>query len=207
MRHIEKKEPIPEFLSFIRNGPHSNWQDIHDEPSCPGLYRNCRDHILIEEQDCMSGYTEMPLDSEGNIHIDHFKKKGMFITETFNWNNFIVDSLESGYGACYKDNHISNVSDYNKLINPVEEDPQYYLTYQSNGNMVPKSGLTSSELEKAKFTLATFNLNHVFLRQKRLGIMKMAEQYKDTFTKEEIVSALAHCGFKSVVESVCNTAE
>lgn len=62
----------------------------------------------------------------------------MFITETFNWNNFIVDSLESGYGACYKDNHISNVSDYNKLINPVEEDPQYYFTYQSNGNMVPK---------------------------------------------------------------------
>ena len=155
----------------------------------------------------MSGYTEMPLDSEGNIHIDHFKKKGMFMAETFNWNNFIVDSLDSGYGACYKDSRISNVSDYNKLINPVEEDPQYYLTYQSNGNMVPKSGLTSSELEKAQFTLATFNLNHVFLRQKRLGIMKMAEQYKDTFTKEEIVSALAHCGFKSVVESVCNTAE
>ena len=207
MRHIKKEEPIPAFLDFLHRGSHSNWNDIHDEVNYPGLYRNCRDQILIDEQDCMSGYTEMPLDREGNIHIDHFKKKGMFMTETFNWNNFIVDSLDSGYGACYKDSRISNVSDYNKLINPVEEDPQYYLTYQSNGNMVPKSGLTSSELEKAKFTLATFNLNHVFLRQKRLGIMKMAEQYKDTFTKEEIVSALAHCGFKSVVESVCNTAE
>jgi len=34
--------------------------------------------------------------------------------------------------------------------------------------------------------------------------MKLAEQYKDLLTKEEIVSALACCGFKSVVEFVSN---
>nr|WP_321522965.1 retron system putative HNH endonuclease [uncultured Macellibacteroides sp.] len=207
MRHIKKEEPIQAFLDFIHRGSHSNWNDIHDEVNYSGLYRKCRDQILIEEQDCMSGYTEIPLNTEGNIHIDHFKKKGMFMAETFNWNNFIVDSLDSGYGACYKDSRISNVSDYDKLINPVEEDPHDYFTYQSNGNIVPKSGLSPSELEKAEFTRATFNLNHVFLRQKRIGIMKMTESYIGEHTKEEIESALANCGFKSVIEYVCNTAE
>lgn len=207
MRQISKKEPIPEFLAFLRKGPHTNWDDIHDGKKFPGLYRKCRDQILIEEQDCISGYTEMPLDSEGNIHIDHFRKKGMNWNpdQTFNWDNFIVDSLDSEYGACHKDKCIKDIADYEKLIDPVKENPHDYFTYLSNGDIVPKNGLCESDIAKAEFTRDSFNLHCEFLRSKRLSIMKLVESYLPIFSKEEILSALSASGFTSVIEYVCDS--
>ena len=207
MRHITKKEPIPEFLAFLEKGAHVNWEEIRDGKKYPDLYRKCRDQILIEEQDCISGYTEMPLDSEGNIHIDHFKKKGMSWKpdQTFNWDNFIVDSRDSGYGACYKDKHINSKTDYEKLINPVEEDPRDYFTYLSNGRIVPKKGLGEFGLAKAQFTLDSFNLQCEYLNSKRLSVMKTVEPYLSAFTRVEILKILSSNGFTSVIEYVCES--
>lgn len=206
MRHITKGKPIPEFVSFLEKGPHTNWEAIHDKDKFPGLYRKCRDQILIEEQDCMSGYTEMPLDSEGDIHIDHFRKKGMHWkpNQTFNWDNFIVDSRDDTYGACHKDKRISNFADYDKLINPVEEDPHDYFTYLSNGMIVPKDGLSEEDVVKAEFTRDSFNLQCNFLCTKRLSIMRMVESCLSSLTREEILTALSAQGFTSVIEYVCD---
>lgn len=165
MKHIDKNQPIGDFLDFVQNENPINWNDIHHSQRHPNLYRDCRDTILVCEQNGLGGYTERPLMNASDLHIDHYRKKGMNWPHdvSFDWNNLVVESRNPGYGACYKDNLTRNIADYNSLLNPMIDYPEEMITYLSNGEMVVRDGLNEATRDKVIFTIGRFNLNHQLL--------------------------------------------
>lgn len=199
MRKINKGAPIKEFMDFLNSKPTpSDWDNDFHSLKNAGLSKKCREHILVFEQDCQSGYTEVPISLEDDSHIDHYKKKGMFKSLTFEWNNFVVDTLDSNFGACYKDRMIKNPSIYNQIFNPITDNVENFITFQENGKIIPKSGIDDNNKRKALKTIEIFNLNHKSLMDRRLELMRIIESY-DSFTRKEIMSFLSEYGFKSVI--------
>ena len=87
----------------VQNEHPVNWDDIHHSKRHPDLYHDCRDTILVCEQNGLGGYTERPLMNASDLHIDHYRKKGMNWPHdvSFDWNNLVVESRNPDYGACY----------------------------------------------------------------------------------------------------------
>ncbi len=198
------KNNIPQcFQDFIDNEHPQKWDDIHHSRANPQVYETCRKYILEIEQHGISAYTECPLWNNANLHIDHFRKKGMNwpVNQTFRWENLFVDERNNNYGACYKDNNTSNKADYDSIIDPAQEDPEEYLTYVANGEMVPQSAISSAKKHKAQFTCDRFNLNHEALVSKRCQIISyINEYYKGGMSCQDIRSALKDSGFPTVIE-------
>ena len=183
MIHIEKGEPLKEFVDFLAKEHPTKWDDIHKSKRYPDLGAKCRDHILREEQNMIGGYTERPLRNAKELHIDHYRKKGMSwpYDVTWDWNNFIVEDRNPNYGACYKDKHTSDVADYDWLLNPVDDYPQTMMTYLFNGQIIARPGLSERDACRATFTIERFNLRHESLRIMRQHIIRMIEQFKQLF--------------------------
>ncbi len=99
----------------------------------------------------------------------------------------------------YKDCNTRDIEDYRWLINPVEEDPEYYFTYMADGTIVPKTGLTSIEEKKAMFTINRFNLNHGSLKNMRRDIIMQVLLCCD-LDDDTIRECFQGLGFPSVVE-------
>ena len=187
-----------EFRQFVEKESPEKWDILvkgeHE------LYKKCRD-ILSKEQGNLSGYTEIPL--KGNIHIDHFKKRSLFQEKekVFDWYNFVVDEKSKPYGADAKDRKICRREENEKLVNPVEENPHAFFTYQENGNMVPLMSLSEEDKERARFTIEAFNLNHELLRRKRLDMMRVVEKYRrGGLNFEDVRDVLKDYGFPSVLD-------
>lgn len=200
MKKINKSTPLAEFSILISgNSRPTNWNEFTREHH--DLYLKVRNQLLTE-QDNMSGYTEIPLEAEGNIHIDHFKKKGMFQSLEFSWNNFIVDEKDNTiYGAGFKDKHVQQ-ADYSKIINPVIEQPSQFLTYIEDGTMIVRQDITDEAIRnKAEFTIYIFNLNHPYLKKTRGSIISAIRAYQTgLMEKEDVQNALASCGFQSLID-------
>ena len=196
MRHIDRGEPPMEFQQFVEKESPEKWDTFvrgkHE------LYKRCR-NILSEEQGNLSGYTEMPL--KRNVHIDHFKKRSLFQASEFDWRNFVVDEKSKPYGADAKDRKICRHEENEKLVNPVEENPHAFFTYQENGNIVPLMSLPEKDKERARSTIEAFNLNHELLRRKRLDMMRVVEEYRGGgLNFEDTREALKDYGFPSVLD-------
>ena len=197
MRHIEKGEPLPDFVRFVEREKPRRWEDIHDRPE---LYHACRDRIL-EEQGMLGAYTERPLSNSRSLHIDHFRKKGMTWQHdvTFDWRNLVVEDRCRDYGACYKDDNTSLMSDYDLLVNPVEEYPERMMTYLANGEIATRDDVAASDRQRSDFTIDRFNLNHGKLVRLRSVVIDVIAAYAQ-LTDDEIRRAMPSSGFPSVVE-------
>ena len=160
--------------------------------------------IFIDEQGALGGYTERPLMNAEDLHIDHYRKKGMPWPSdvTFDWNNFIVEERTNHYGACYKDKRTNNVADYDKLLNPVEDYPEQMMTYLPNGELIAESGIDAADKEKVDFTIERFNLNHNLLKSERETLIKMICEGYSCLSDDEIKSALEDNGYPTVIEWV-----
>lgn len=203
MRHIHRGEPLAEFQHYVEKEEPKDWESFSKKMH--ELYVTCR-KVLMEEQGNISGYTEMPL--KKNLHIDHFKKQSLFPRQMFDWRNFVVDEKGKPYGADRKDESIVLREKNEKLINPVEEDPHLFFTYQRNGNLIPVDSLSDKNRERAIFTIEVFGLNHEILRRKRLDMMCLVENYvAGGLSMAEVKSALTECGFPSVLEYMESYAE
>lgn len=197
MRKIDKGEPIESFSEFVNAHPHATWDDAKGESW------KWREYILGKEQHCLSGYTEETLRLDGS-HIDHFRKKSLFNTLIFDWNNLIVDGLNETYGAKYKDKVVRNHSDNERLVNPVTEDPSRYFKYELNGNISVLEGLSPTDLDRARYTIDAFNLNEASLAERRRIIINTRLDSYNDLSDELILEALSAVGFKSVVEQLLN---
>lgn len=204
MKHIEKRPPIADFVDFVQNEHPTNWDDIHHSKRHPDLYQDCRLEILLSEQNGLGAYTERPLLDAPDLHIDHYRKKGMNWPNnvTFDWNNLVVENRATEYGACYKDKNTNNMDDYQRLLNPMVDYPEIMMTYLPNGKIVPVSGLGEVELDKVNFTIERFNLNYELLRVERETILKIVVENYSQLTDDEIRQALTDNGYPTMVEWV-----
>ena len=91
--------------------------------------------------------------------------------------------------------------DYNKIINPIIEDPNDFFEYGISGDILVKNGLTNLENEKAKFTIKVFQLDNISLERDRRRVVNMLQLYKNQdFKVNEIFRFLAD--YKSFIECI-----
>ncbi|MDR1181186.1 MAG: TIGR02646 family protein [Bacteroidales bacterium] len=200
MRKINKNVAPQRFSDMCLKNKPANWDEFHRNHQ--EIYNDCRETLLINEQDCLCGYTELPIKNSTDTHIDHYRKKSLFPELCFEWNNFIASTNSDDFGARYKDNkYCSLKSDYQTILNPITDDCVTYFEYNSFGYIKPQNGLNETDKEKAEKTIEVFNLNHNSLKSRRQVVIQFIKSHlSGDLPAVEIEKALSSGGFKSVVE-------
>ncbi len=197
MRKINKRTPIPGFNGNNFNNSCNNWSDFHEDHK--DIFEESRSVILTDEQNQLCGYTEIYINDLKDCHIDHYKKKSMFPELTFEWNNLIVATKDSNFGANYKDNKSGiQKNNYGNIFNPVIDNVENYFDYTTWGEVTPKTAISEVENQKAIKTIEVFNLNHNSLKDRRKNLISMIGSYGE-IAKVDILAALDKLGFKSVI--------
>lgn len=167
-------------------------------PACLSQYQYCRDnwgnliangHIgeiwlkLDEMQQQRCAYCECAIKTyreNSNSHIEHFRQRRSYPQGTFLWGNV--------FGSCNRQDscgkHKDDLPPYNHLdlIKMDVEDPETFLDFLADGNVVPAKGLNPGDKHRAEETIRIFNLNGS-LRQIRETAIKGYIQ-----TAEELAS-------------------
>jgi len=77
---------------------------------------------------------------------------------------------------------------YQKIIDPVAQNPNNYFDYLSTGEIFPKEDLDLKSQKKAEFTIHIFKLNHKGLCDERKKIaLQLAEMKNGKMTIESIL--------------------
>lgn len=196
MIRLNKQEPIQSFAEFVSKNKPTQWEQLPAPISAES-----RLSILCNEQDCLCGYSEIPLeDDSSSSHIDHYYKRNLFPKKTFVWSNLIVSTTDEDFGGKYKDNTYKiKAEDYQLIFNPVVDNMSQYIEYSGNGEIVPITGSPDSIIKKVLKTVEVFNLNCGSLKNRRRALITQLENCKD-LPKDEIRKAFATNGFVSVLD-------
>jgi len=207
MRKINKGNPIPGFNGNNFNSSCYNWSVFHEDHK--DIFEESRLVILTDEQNQLCGYTEIYINELIDCHIDHYKKKNsaFFPELLFDWNNLIVATKDSVFGANYKDNKSGiQKNDYGNIFNPVIENVENYFYYNDWGEIEPKSEISDLEKDKVNKTIEVFHLNHNSLRNRRKNLIRMISCYRG-MAKDDILTALENSGFVSVINQILELRE
>lgn len=195
MRKINKGEPLAEFSKFLLRYTPSRWEELNGE-----LRYNIRLHILLYEQDCLCGYSEIPLDEENtSSHIDHFVKRDYDHSKIFDWDNLVVSAIDEDYGGKYKDNTYKiKQNEYAQIFNPTKDDMGQYIEYLRDGRIAPRDGIQDAINDKILKTIEVFNLNCRSLKNRRKQLLieldscsgLPKEELKHTFEKNGFISLI-----------------
>ncbi|MCP5063982.1 MAG: TIGR02646 family protein [Ignavibacteriae bacterium] len=185
MRKIDKGQPLESFTQFIENDKPINWEDFQKRGKT--IFEKTRLQILSKEQNYQCGYTELYISEPLKCHIDHYKKKSIYPQLEFEWNNFIVATKDSLFGANYKDSSYKiKKEDYNLILDPTIDNAQEYFLYNSWGEITSNKNLGELEKEKVNKTIEVFNLNHRSLIEYRKKIIQNVLSYKSQLSKSVI---------------------
>lgn len=203
MKTIERGTPPCCLINANKNG--WNWENFHENDQKG--YISLKEQMLLEQSnEC--AYTGLWLGSgtKYKIHIDHFRKKGIYQNLTFEYDNLFVAAKELNCGADYKDNQIHGPQDnsdkqYNEILSPLEINIKKYFWYRSDGHIVPADNLTEKERNKAQKTIEIFNLNDIRLRNKRTDLIFSLHDMND-LDDDIIREAMKEYGFSFVVDFI-----
>lgn len=201
MRKINKDTPLEQFTEFVKKKKPSIWDDLP-----PNLRFDMRMHMLVFEQDCLCGYSEIPLTEESNSsHIDHFVKRDDDNKKTFDWDNMIVSTVDEDFGGKYKDNTYKiKKNDYSQIFNPVIDDMAQYIEYSGDGSIIPKQNLDKKNNDKVIKTIEVFNLNNKSLKKRRAKLLSDLRNTKG-IEKDKLIKYFQSQGFVSLIEWFSNT--
>lgn len=165
------KEQEPDFLlEYKKKYTPKSWDDYNRDD----IRNNIKENILVIEQDEYCPYCEKRIYTNNDGHIEHVKPRDMYPKEFQNYNNLMISCNEKNSCGKYKGNKYSD-----KFINPIEENPEEYLTYNfANGEIIPiNNHEMSNEYLKAKNTIDTLNLNSYELRNARINLIDILGVY------------------------------
>lgn len=195
MRRINKGVPFDDFVKYLDKHKPSKWEELNGE-----LRYNMRLHILLYEQDCLCGYSEIPLDAENtSSHIDHFVKRDYDHSKIFDWDNLVVSAMDEDYGGKYKDNTYKiKQNEYAQIFNPTKDDMGQYIEYLRDGRIAPRDGIQDAINDKILKTIEVFNLNCRSLKNRRKQLLieldscsgLPKEELKHTFEKNGFISLI-----------------
>lgn len=195
MRRINKGVPFDDFVKYLDKHKPSKWEELNGE-----LRYNMRLHILLYEQDCLCGYSEIPLDAENtSSHIDHFVKRDYDHSKIFDWDNLVVSAIDEDYGGKYKDNTYKiKQNEYVQIFNPTKDDMGQYIEYLRDGRIAPRDGIQDAINDKILKTIEVFNLNCRSLKNRRKQLLieldscsgLPKEELKHTFEKNGFISLI-----------------
>lgn len=195
MRRINKGEPLAEFSRFLLRYTPSRWEELNGE-----LRYNIRLYILLYEQDCLCGYSEIPLDEENtSSHIDHFVKRDYDHSKIFDWDNLVVSAIDEDYGGKYKDNTYKiKQNEYAQIFNPTKDDMGQYIEYLRDGRIAPRDGIQDAINDKILKTIEVFNLNCRSLKNRRKQLLIELDSCSG-LPKEELKHNFEKNGFISLI--------
>lgn len=201
MRKINKENPFEDFKQHIEKYKPSKWEDIDGE-----LRYNMRSYMLLYEQQCLCGYSEIPIEAENtSSHIDHFIKRNHDNQKIFDWNNMIVSTIDEDYGGKYKDNTYRIApGEYSLIFNPVIEDMSQYIEFSGDGSIVPKSNIETNYVDKVNKTVKVFNLNNNSLKNRRKSLLQSLYSCKE-LPKDNIKQSFESQGFVSLIDWFLST--
>ena len=195
MRRINKGVPFDDFVKYLDKHKPSKWEELNGK-----LRYNMRLHILLYEQDCLCGYSEIPLDAENtSSHIDHFVKRDYDHSKIFDWDNLVVSAIDEDYGGKYKDNTYKiKQNEYAQIFNPTKDDMGQYIEYLRDGRIAPRDGIQDAINDKILKTIEVFNLNCISLKNRRKQLLieldscsgLPKEELKHTFEKNGFISLI-----------------
>ena len=195
MRRINKGVPFDDFVKYLDKHKPSKWEELNGK-----LRYNMRLHILLYEQDCLCGYSEIPLDAENtSSHIDHFVKRDYDHSKIFDWDNLEVSAIDEDYGGKYKDNTYKiKQNEYAQIFNPTKDDMGQYIEYLRDGRIAPRDGIQDAINDKILKTIEVFNLNCISLKNRRKQLLieldscsgLPKEELKHTFEKNGFISLI-----------------
>lgn len=197
-------------------------------PNCLSSYQHGRDNWgkvtpdhkseiwlkLDEMQQHRCAYCEAAIKTESsksNSHIEHLRQRRNFPQGTFLWGNL--------FGSCKRQDscgiHKDGLPPYNHqdLIKMDDENPENFLEFLADGNVVPINGLSQADKHRAEETIRVFNLNGA-LRQIRetaiKGYLQTAEElaaYAAEFDEadwfpilEEELNQIKHLPFTTAIK-------
>lgn len=183
------KGAIPDFFSqFVAKKEPKTWEDVSP------IRKELREYILQEQGNCCA-YTEVRLESEANCHIDHYKTRNLFPEKTFDFDNLLVSCNSEEYAAKYKDKQIKSKSNYDDLINPVEESPLEHIEFAFTGDVLPLN-----ESKKGENTISVFNLNEKSLLERRKTVAMNVINMRSFLSEDDLVIAIGE--FETLVRQL-----
>lgn len=204
MFKLNKKE-IPDFFTSAKKKVKtplvsSAWNDTNIR----NISFELREHILLQEQELLCCYCETEIDSSSeNSNIDHFKTRNLFPRLTLEYDNLLISCNTRYQCSSFKDDNIKHKSDYDKIINPATEDPDFYFDYLLTGEIFPKSNLDAKSKEKAIFTIEIFQLNNTRLVNKRKQVARSLSYLKQQYNQPKLSSLYIHFpDFKSFIKNI-----
>lgn len=194
MRKLNKGIPYKAFSEFVTENRPTSWDEIKH------LTYDMRLYMLCYEQDCLCGYSEIPIGAENTeSHIDHFVKQEHDCQKIFSWDNFVVSTVDEDFGGKYKDNtYRIQKNEYALIFNPVVDDMSQYISFLGNGKMIPTNGLSQNIIDKVEKTINVFNLNCQSLKDRRKVLIANLHACSG-LSKDEIINTYARSGFVSVL--------
>ena len=131
--------------------------------------------LLLSEQYYLCCYSELRADQEGlGYHIEHVENKSQNPQRTFDYVNLAASALDStndlqAFRAQGKEvfgGHApgkKQACDINRLVSCHQPDCRRFLSYLSDGRVVPTLSLKPQERDRAQYTIDTLNLNSPYL--------------------------------------------
>lgn len=124
-------------------------------------------------------YCEGPIRYGG--HLEHFRRKNRKRTDgypelTFSWENLFLACDSNNHCGHYKDRPSADAYDPDNLIKPDIDDPDDYLYFHSNGQVMvrnARNAMTDADRWRAIETIRVFNLNCGTLRGERSKALKL----------------------------------
>ena len=191
MFQVTKNEPHY-FKQAKRKVTNQQISQAWDDSNIDVIRYQLRSDILLNEQNLLCAYCEKEIDAEReNSNIDHYKTRKLFPAETLNYDNLFVSCNSKGSCSHIKDNYGLKKSDYQKIVNPVIENPDDYFEYGLTGDILIKDGLSQPNKQKAEFTIKVFALDNKSLTEARKSLVLTLKSYTEqNFPISEIFSYL-----------------
>jgi uncharacterized protein (TIGR02646 family) len=170
MRHIRKRNPP--YCLTQRQRIHVPQTAIAAEKAWDNFSNECHGKVgeyLMAEQYHLCAYTELNLDelqlAKLGYHIEHIKPKSKFPSLTFDYNNLVASCLDSDslqqfaladrFGGHYKRGEY----DAQLFVSPLDSDCQKFFSYELTGKVKSSPSLSSSDQQRAEYTIKLLNLN------------------------------------------------
>jgi uncharacterized protein (TIGR02646 family) len=174
----------PLCLHHYRHGQ-NNWRDVKSDEKTEIWAR------LNAMQGNRCAYCECAIRTgpdNHHAHIEHFRQRSRHPQGTFEWYNLFGSCNHPESCGTHKDKQIYHHRD---LIKADQENPEHYLRFLPDGQVVPANNLDPKEVQRANETIRVFNLNGS-LRQIRenhvMGYLNTAEELlglSEVFEEEE----------------------
>lgn len=207
MRRLHRPE-APRCLKKYRHGCH-NWGHVTGDDKGE-IWASLN---IMQENRC--AYCESDIRTnvgDSNAHIEHFRQRSRYQQGTFEWSNLFGSCNRADSCGGHKD---KQSYDYNDLIKMDQEDPDHYLRFIGDGQVLAAEGLSAVCERKANETIRIFNLNgslrqiretHVIgYLQTAKEIAEMALEFEESewlpFLEEEL-QAIAGQPFETAIRHV-----